>query len=98
MRRKNCSTPMAAYEAFIHIIDSTFNQHAKWCSFNFSFSDAANSNGRAGWTSPYHFGINVGQVMLMCENHRSDFLWRLMRACPCVVAGLRRAGFSNGWL
>lgn len=25
-------------------------------------------------------------------------LWSLMRACPYVVAGLRRAGFTNGWL
>ena len=34
----------------------------------------------------------------MCENYRSDLLWRLMRACPYVVEGLRRAGFRNGWL
>ena len=40
----------------------------------------------------------LGPVVLMCENHRSDFLWRLMRACPYVGAGLRRAGFRNGWL
>ena len=68
------------------------------CSFNLSFSDAAESNGQAGWRSPYHFGINLGPVVLMCENYRSDFLWRLMRACPYVVAGLRRAGFTGGWL
>ena len=53
---------------------------------------------RAGWTSPYHFGINLGPVVLMCENYRSDFLWRLMRACPYAVTGLRRAGFTKGWL
>ncbi len=68
------------------------------CSFNLSFPDEAESDGHAGWTSPYHFGINLGPVVLMCENHRSDFLWRLIRACPYVVAGLRRAGFANGWL
>ena len=50
------------------------------------------------WTSPYHFGINLGPVVLMCENYRSGLLWRLMRACPYVVTGLRRAGFTNGWL
>ncbi len=68
------------------------------CSINLSFSDAAESDGHAGWTSAYHFGINLGPVVLMCENYRSDFLWRLMRACPYVVAGLRRAGFTDGWL
>ncbi|MEP7313094.1 MAG: glucoamylase family protein [Pseudomonadota bacterium] len=68
------------------------------CSFNLSFSDEAEKDGDAGWTSPYHFGINLGPVVLMCENYRSEFLWRLMRACPHVVTGLRRAGFRNGWL
>lgn len=66
------------------------------CSFNLTFPNEADAG--AGWTSPYHFGINLGPVVLMCENHRSDLLWRLMRACPYVVTGLRRAGFTNGWL
>jgi hypothetical protein len=66
------------------------------CSFNLSFQNEADAG--AGWASPYHFGINLGPVVLMCENYRSDLLWRLMRACPCVVTGLRRAGFTGGWL
>jgi hypothetical protein len=66
------------------------------CSFNLSFPNEVDAG--AGWTSPYHFGINLGPVVLMCENHRSGLLWRLMRACPYVVKGLRRAGFRNGWL
>ncbi|MDP2137407.1 MAG: glucoamylase family protein [Candidatus Didemnitutus sp.] len=51
-----------------------------------------------GWVSSYSFGLNQGPVVLMIENHRSDFLWSLMRRCPYLVAGLRRAGFSGGWL
>ena len=66
------------------------------CSFNLTFPNEAHPG--AGWTSAYHFGINLGPVVLMCENYRSDLLWRLMRACPYVVTGLRRAGFRNGWL
>ena len=68
------------------------------CSFNLSFSGDTESDDHAGWSSPYHFGINVGPVVLMCENYRSDFLWRLMRTCPYVVTGLRQAGFTKGWL
>jgi len=34
----------------------------------------------------------------MIENYRSGLLWRLMRQCPYVVGGLRRAGFTHGWL
>jgi hypothetical protein len=66
------------------------------CSFNLSFP--REGEGAAGWTSPHHFGINLGPVVLMCENYRSGLLWRLMRSCPYVVSGLRLAGFRNGWL
>jgi hypothetical protein len=51
-----------------------------------------------GWVSTYHFGINQGPIVLMIENHRSGFLWSLMRQCPYLVTGLRRAGFNGGWL
>jgi hypothetical protein len=51
-----------------------------------------------GWVSPFHFGINQGPIVLMIENYRTGLLWKLMRNCPYIVAGLRRAGFSGGWL
>jgi hypothetical protein len=52
-----------------------------------------------GWrVTPYHFGIDQGPVALMVENYRTGFIWNLMRCCPVVVAGLRRAGFTGGWL
>lgn len=51
-----------------------------------------------GWLSPEHHGLDQGPVALMIENHRSGLLWRLMRECPAIVTGLRRAGFRNGWL
>ena len=51
-----------------------------------------------GWVSPWHFGIDQGPIVLMIENYRTGLLWRLMQRCPYVIAGLRRAGFKNGWL
>ena len=27
-----------------------------------------------------------------------SLVWNIMRRCPYVVAGLRRAGFQGGWL
>ncbi len=50
------------------------------------------------WVSPWHFGINQGPIILMIENYRSGLLWQLMRSCPYLVRGLRRAGFTGGWL
>jgi len=66
------------------------------CSFNLSFPNE--SHGTQGWTSQYHYGINLGPVILMSENHRTGLIWNLMRRCPYLVTGLRRAGFSSGWL
>ena len=51
-----------------------------------------------GWVSQWHFGLNQGPIVLMIENYRNGFLWQLMRRCPYVIQGLRRAGFTNGWL
>lgn len=51
-----------------------------------------------GWVSPWHFGIDQGPIILMIENYRSQMLWNLMRDCPYIANGLRRAGFSGGWL
>jgi hypothetical protein len=34
----------------------------------------------------------------MIENYRTGLLWQLMRGCPPIVRGLRRAGFRHGWL
>jgi hypothetical protein len=62
--------------------------------FNPTFSDV---DGHA-WVSPGHYGLDQGIVLMMIENHRSQRIWRLLRDCPYVVAGLRRAGFRGGWL
>lgn len=51
-----------------------------------------------GWVSPWYYGLNQGPIILMTENYRTGFLWGLMRECPYIVNGLRRAGFSGGWL
>jgi hypothetical protein len=45
-----------------------------------------------------YYAIDQGPVVLMIENYRSDFVWKLMRGCPYVVNGLRAAGFDGAWL
>jgi hypothetical protein len=71
-------------------------EHGYKCSFNPSFH--VNSNDRKGWISQGYYGLDQGPVILMVENYFSGLIWRLMRSCPYVVNGLRRAGFSGGWL
>lgn len=64
--------------------------------FNLTYPKQASSH--CGWISPWHFGINQGPIILMVENYRTGFLWELMRKCPYIVDGLRRAEFTGGWL
>ncbi len=65
-------------------------------SFNPTYS--IQSRGKYGWICKWHYGLHQGPIVLMVENYRSGLLWRLLRKCPYVVTGLRRAGFVNGWL
>ncbi len=51
-----------------------------------------------GWISQGAFGLDQGMIVLMIENYRSGLLWRLMRNIPYIRSGLKRAGFSGGWL
>jgi len=51
-----------------------------------------------GWVSPHYFGIDQGPLVLMIENYRTGLLWSLTKKCPFLTSGLRRAGFSEGWL
>jgi hypothetical protein len=50
------------------------------------------------WVSAGCFGLDQGLVVMMLENYRTELIWRLMRDCPYVGTGLRRAGFRGGWL
>lgn len=51
-----------------------------------------------GWFDHDHLGIDQGPILLMAENHRSGLVWEVMRESPYIVRGLRRAGFTGGWL
>lgn len=63
--------------------------------FNPTFGEA---NSPFGWKSPWHYGLNIGPIVAMIENHHTGMLWQCMRKVPWMVDGLRKAGFRGGWL
>jgi hypothetical protein len=74
---------------------------ALWRSYG--FADAFNptfvtAHTPAGWFDKDYIGIDQGPIVLMIENARSEFVWKVMKRNPYVVAGLRKAGFTGGWL
>ena len=51
-----------------------------------------------GWFDTDYLGIDQGPIIAMIENYRSDLIWNTMRKNPYIVAGLKKAGFTGGWL
>ena len=50
------------------------------------------------WISDGYYALDQGIMLMMIENHRSNFFWRLLRGNKHIVHGLQRAGFKGGWL
>jgi hypothetical protein len=89
---------LPAVHHFIHTLQ--LHDHHPYgfkASFNQSYVDKPGM-ALEGWVSPYFFGLNLGPILLMVENYRSGLPWQLMRGCRYIIDGLRRAGFSGGWL
>jgi hypothetical protein len=51
-----------------------------------------------GWVDGDYLGIDQGPIVIQIENGRSDAVWKRMRTEPNLIRGLRRAGFTGGWL
>jgi hypothetical protein len=85
-----------------HFVDTLqLHRHEPYgfkASFNRTWGASKGTRDSEGWVSDYFFGLDQGPIILMVENHRSGMLWELMRNCRPVVDGLRRAGFTGGWL
>jgi hypothetical protein len=53
---------------------------------------------RHGWVDVDYLGIDQGPILAMAANYRDDFIWKYMRKVPAIRLGLRKAGFTGGWL
>jgi hypothetical protein len=51
-----------------------------------------------GWFDTDYLGIDQGPILIMVENLRTGLVWERMKRNPHLVRGLRRAGFTGGWL
>jgi hypothetical protein len=83
--------------------DNLFTNYGFLDSFNPTFDvDIKSHHGKVvrgmGWFDTDYLGIDQGPIIAMIENYRSDLVWRTMRKNPYIVNGLKKAGFSGGWL
>jgi hypothetical protein len=63
-----------------------------------SFNPTFRVKGKESWIDKKYYGLDQGPVVLMIENYLTSMVWKLMKRCPYLVDGLRRAGFTGGWL
>jgi hypothetical protein len=54
--------------------------------------------GEVGWVATDYIGIDQGPILAMVENYRTGLIWKTMQRNPYIQLGLRRAGFTGGWL
>ena len=92
--------PEIVLPAMRYFVDRMKLQQAESYGFKATFNPTypVKSDNAYGWVSPWNFGLNQGPIVFMIENQRTGLIWRLMRQCPYIVEGLRRAGFKGGWL
>ncbi len=64
--------------------------------FNATF--LSNKTSPEGWYDVDYLGIDQGPIVLMIENLRNELVWNVMKKNPYIVSGLKRAGFTGGWL
>jgi hypothetical protein len=87
---------LEAIEYFNEKYPEMTSKYGLKCSFNPTFAEGG--QGEHGWVSEGYYGLDQGPIVLMIENYRAGFFWKMMRECPYIAAGLQRAGFSGGWL
>ncbi len=84
--------------------DRLYTRYGFKDAFNPSFTFAGVTSGDGtidpvqGWMANDYLGIDQGPILTMMENHRSGFVWKVMRKNPHIVRGLKRIGFTGGWL
>jgi len=83
-----------------HAIEILTKKSAYNNGFDSSFNQAYKIPGmeETGWVSPWKFGLNEGPMVIMIENFLTQLIWNTVKKSAYVTNGLRRAGFTGGWL
>jgi hypothetical protein len=76
--------------------DRLYGKYGFKDAFNLSYPRKAGDS--SGWFADGYLAIDQGPILLMVENYRTGLVWKLLKKSPYVTAGLRRAGFTGGWL
>ena len=82
----------------LQTLDYMWNTHYDNLVGNYGFKDAYNLTYPGQWFDDEYLGIDQGPILIMAENYLTGLIWNVMKTNPYIIAGLRKAGFSGGWL
>ncbi len=91
-------------ELCLAALEYMWNTHYHGLIGEYGFKDAFNlsytfgQGNKNGWFDVDYLGIDQGPILLQIENYRSGLLWEVMKKNPYILEGLKKAGFSGGWL
>jgi hypothetical protein len=72
--------------------------------FNPSFRDThvslagGSADARLGWVDNDYLSDNQGPILGMIANYKTGIIWNATRKVPNLLRGMKRAGFTGGWL
>ncbi len=97
------SLPFAP-EICIPALEAMYNNYGNALYQEYGFKDAFNisfiqgKGNEKGWFDVDYLGIDQGPIVLMIANNKSALIWDLMKHNNFIIQGLKKAGFSGGWL
>ncbi len=95
------SIPFAS-EASLAALEYMWNTHADQLIGKYGFRDAFNltytKGNPSGWFDTDYLGIDQGPILIQLQNHENEMIWNLMKQNPYLISGLKKAGFTGGWL
>ena len=89
-------TPQESLAALMHMK----NEYGDRLYGEYGFKDAFNLTypEQSGWFDKDYLGIDQGPILIQAENYRTELIWSIMKENPYIVEGLKKAGFTGGWL
>jgi len=81
-----------------------YGRYGFFDSFNPTFRDthvsprSGSVDGRLGWVDNDYLSDNQGPILGMIANYKTGIIWNATRKVPNLARGLKRAGFTGGWL
>ncbi|TNE73347.1 Tat pathway signal protein [bacterium] len=79
------------YEMKNRFGDKVYREYGFIDAFNLTYQEN-------GWFNDDYIGIDQGPIIIQLENYQTGLIWNILKKNKYIVSGLKKAGFTGGWL